>query len=287
VEAARTQVQRIVDGRLLDDMSAWIDAESRVFRPRSAAGRASVMSAVDRSGTAWAPTTDADIAFVSSAYDGAVLYADAWVGVLLSELESRRLLDHVVVVIFGDHGEALGEDGTFSHCCEAGDSVTHVPLIVRLPGGERGGRRVDALVELVDVMPTLLELAGASSPAGSQGTSLLPAMRGEPFPGRSVAWTAAADGMTMITGRTMEGRITYSGVPAWWPALPDLIESAALPGPGITTEGLTPEAASRLRQEMVRHLRSMKRTMPGPPAGLTSPELKEALGKHGYWNVGP
>ena len=115
-------------------------------------------------------------------YDAEVAYADSLVGRLRAILESRGLLDRTLLVATGDHGEGLGEHGEYFHGFFVYDSTVRVPLIVRLPEGRLGGRRVDAAVSHVDLRPTILDALGGPAPAvGAQptGRSLLPLMLGQ------------------------------------------------------------------------------------------------------------
>jgi arylsulfatase len=114
-----------------------------------------------------------------AAYDGGIHEFDAKFGRLLDELRTRELLDEAVVVVLADHGETMAErDFWFGHGV-LDRSVTHVPLIVRLPGGRRGGTRVVSPVQLVDVAPTLLDLVGLPHEREYfSGRSLRPALEG-------------------------------------------------------------------------------------------------------------
>ncbi len=110
-------------------------------------------------------------------YDAAVTMADAELGRLLDVFAARGLLDDTVVVVVGDHGEALGEGGVMGHSGFLRPEVLRVPLVIKEPGQAPG--RVEADVSLVDVAATLLERGGAVAPAGLHGRSLVPALRGE------------------------------------------------------------------------------------------------------------
>jgi len=106
-------------------------------------------------------------------YDGEVSAADAVVGRLLEILDRQGVYDRAAIVLVSDHGEGLGDHGEDEHGILLHREVLHVPLIVKLPGGRDAGRRLEAPVHLIDVAPTLLELAGL--PAGEElvGSSLL------------------------------------------------------------------------------------------------------------------
>lgn len=102
-------------------------------------------------------------------YAACVSYVDAMIGRLLDELDRLGLRERTIVVLWGDHGFKLGDLGMWcKHTNYEYD--TRVPLIVSAPGG-REGVKCDALVELVDIYPTLCELAGIGMPAHLEGSS--------------------------------------------------------------------------------------------------------------------
>ena len=109
------------------------------------------------------------------AYFACVSYVDALVGKLLDELDDLGLADDTVVVLWGDHGYKLGDYGNWNKWTNL-TIDTRVPLIVRAPGIQ-GGVQSDALVELIDIYPTLSELAGLEVPRHVQGTSFVPLLR--------------------------------------------------------------------------------------------------------------
>jgi arylsulfatase A-like enzyme/cytochrome c-type biogenesis protein CcmH/NrfG len=111
------------------------------------------------------------------AYDGEVAATDAQIGRLLEFLEASGRLDRTIVVVVGDHGESLGEHGEQQHGFFVYDAAVQIPLIVAGPGVP--ARTVTEQVRIVDVMPTLLDLAGADVPSDVQGASLMPLGRGE------------------------------------------------------------------------------------------------------------
>jgi arylsulfatase A-like enzyme len=121
-----------------------------------------------------------DLTFIrlQRSYAAAVSYLDTGLAVLLKELEERHLLDEVLLIVTTDHGLPLGEHGIVGLChAWLHDELAHLPLLVRLPKGEQAGRRVLALTQPVDLMPTLLDAFG-QPPAPTQGNSLLALARG-------------------------------------------------------------------------------------------------------------
>lgn len=119
-------------------------------------------------------------------YHASVSYVDAQVGRIMGELDSLGLAENTVVVFWSDHGYHLGENGQWgkSTCLEMG---TRTPLIIAAPGLKGNGRKSRALVEAVDIYPTLCELTGVPLADGLEGTSMAPLLAD---PAR--AWKAAA-----------------------------------------------------------------------------------------------
>jgi arylsulfatase A-like enzyme len=115
-------------------------------------------------------------------YDGEIAYADFHLGRLFSYLESSGLLDHTIVMITADHGEAFGEHGEYFHASRPYREQVHVPLIVRVPGIEP--RRVETPVGSLDIASTALAFAGVKIPASFQGLNLLQLARAQNPPSR-------------------------------------------------------------------------------------------------------
>ena len=97
------------------------------------------------------------------AYSACISYIDAQVGRVLNELEQQGLADNTVIVLFGDHGWQLGEHNEWCKFTNFEDA-THSPFMLRVPGVTDQGSRTKALVELIDIFPTLTELAGVETP---------------------------------------------------------------------------------------------------------------------------
>jgi len=92
---------------------------------------------------------------------------------LLNELDEQHIADHTVVVLWGDHGFHLGEQGLWTKANNY-ELATRVPLIICVPGLATADSASDAIVELVDVYPTLADICGLATPGGLEGTSLKP-----------------------------------------------------------------------------------------------------------------
>jgi arylsulfatase A-like enzyme len=108
-------------------------------------------------------------------YDGEIAANDYYLGEFLDLLRQRDLYEDTLVVILSDHGEFLGEDGRWNHTPPGLLEVIHVPLIFSYPRLWRQSERISAPVQILDVMPTILEMAGISTERLLlQGSSLLP-----------------------------------------------------------------------------------------------------------------
>ena len=112
-----------------------------------------------------------------AAYDEGLRRLDRAVATFLREVEARGLLKEAVVFLVSDHGEAFGEHGTLHHGRMLHDVLVHVPLLVAGEGFAKGAI-VDEPCSLLDVLPTVCELAGLPTPEGIDGRSLLPLARG-------------------------------------------------------------------------------------------------------------
>jgi arylsulfatase A-like enzyme/Flp pilus assembly protein TadD len=112
--------------------------------------------------------------YASFPYDGEIAYTDSIVGSLVEVLRRHGLYQNSVIAIAADHGEAFGEHGEERHGMFLYDETIHVPLLLKLPAGRLGGKRVEERVALAEVAPTLLEAAGIAAPATMQAQSLFP-----------------------------------------------------------------------------------------------------------------
>lgn len=146
------------------------------------------------------------------AYYAAVSMIDAQVGRLLEALKDNGVLDNTIVVLLGDHGWKLGEYGSW--CKHSNFEMdTNVPLIISGPGIS-GKMSTSSLAELVDVYPTLCDLAGLSKPDHLGGVSLLPVLNNAKSEVREVAISqfprtvklAGETKMTEVMGYTMRYR---------------------------------------------------------------------------------
>jgi tetratricopeptide (TPR) repeat protein len=111
-------------------------------------------------------------------YDGEVEHSDEIVGRLLEHLRAKQLYDQSAIVLLSDHGEGLGDHGEDEHGIFLYRETIRVPLIIKLPSSRAAAHRVAAPVQHVDLVPTLLDVAGAPAPEHLRGRSLKPLLDG-------------------------------------------------------------------------------------------------------------
>jgi arylsulfatase A-like enzyme len=129
-----------------------------------------------------APMEERDFEILTALYDASLAYLDARIAELLGWLEESGLLDQTMVIITADHGEELGEHQLMAHGYCLYDSVLHVPLIIHYPRGTTSPGRVPYQVQAVDLLPTVLTVAGDTASEAYrafQGNDLLSATRRE------------------------------------------------------------------------------------------------------------
>jgi arylsulfatase A-like enzyme len=170
---------------------ARIDRGSRPPFLGTAAGGAELMLVGDETegGTVPLPPELASLPF--DMYDSRVAFMDQQLSRLLSRLQEPDLERSTIVVLTSDHGELMGEHGLAGHAYLHEKNLL-VPLVIAAPDGLGAGRTVDEQVRGVDLLPTILDLAGLPSPGGLDGVSLVPAMRGRSGEVPPAAWSFSA-----------------------------------------------------------------------------------------------
>lgn len=115
-----------------------------------------------------------DIAHLEALYRGEIAFMDAYLGALIDRFEAGGWLDDTVLVFVSDHGEAFNEHGSLGHGNGLFESLMRVPVFLSVPHAIGAGVRSSVPFSLVDLAPTLLDLAGEPIPDGMQGRSVLP-----------------------------------------------------------------------------------------------------------------
>ncbi len=146
---------------------------------------------------------DGTVDYFEALYDSEIAYADAALAAFFDELDALGLRNEVTVVVLSDHGEEFLEHGRFAHT-QIYPEILRVPLVLVHPALE-SGRRIATPVRLVDVAPTLLELAELEAPAAVSGSSLAWALgAGEP-PEAGEAYSEM--GASRSLAGTVDGRL--------------------------------------------------------------------------------
>src|SRR5207248_145933 len=210
-------------------------------------------------------------------YDAEVAYADAMIGRGLDTLRAAGELDRTIVIVVGDHGEALGEHGEATHGLFAYDATLRVPLIVNAPGIPAGVVR--APVSHVDLVPTVLELLGIVVPSELDGRSLLSAADEGPRSSRALYFEALDANLTRgwapLTGVTVDGW-KYIDLP-----IPELYDLRHDPREVHNLAARDPERSRVLQARLTDIVRSRK-TVPEAVNAAMDAETSQRLASLGY-----
>lgn len=212
-------------------------------------------------------------------YDGEVAYLDRQVGRLLGFLESRGVLENTLVALVADHGESLGEHGVRYRHVGLHDTTTHVPLMIRWPGREQKGRRIEGLVQSVDLFPTLLK--AAKLPVPEQDGTDLRELTADGKRGRRAVFAEHAGKLGLMV-RTREHKYILSqGNTRFFPDGAELYDLQADPGETRNLVGQGLPAEQQLADLLKRWLAD-RRPSPGTKPREQSDEEKARLKALGY-----
>ncbi|MEP7008855.1 MAG: sulfatase-like hydrolase/transferase [Acidobacteriota bacterium] len=207
------------------------------------------------------PPTASDVEAFRARYDGEVRHSDAFVGHLVELLQTTGLEKDTIVLLTSDHGEELFDHGGFDHGETLYDEVLHVPMILWGPGRIPGAKIAQGPVGSIDILPTLVELAGGTTTGPNvppvQGESLVPLLLGKSAPpaGRLLF----AEGFTTAFHHTLD---TDASIPlaavreggselilhASNPESVELFDLTHDPAEAHNLAAERPEAVARLRQ---------------------------------------
>ncbi len=201
--------------------------------------------------------SDGELRTARHGYYAMVSEVDHHVGRILDCLDECGLTENTLVVFTSDHGEWLGEHLRYGKGFPAADCVSRVPLLIRYPEITHStGRQVRGLVEGVDIVPTLLDAAGIPVPYHVQGHSLLPAIEGRTFAGRSSALTEGT-GVRVLRTEQYRYLVRANGQEQLWDLqndpqeYQDVADNPAYAGP-----------LANLRHQLIQHLLDMERPIP-------------------------
>jgi arylsulfatase A-like enzyme/Tfp pilus assembly protein PilF len=227
------------------------------------------------------PPPDAAARAPGRPYDGEIAFVDQQLGRLLAALErTAGGRDRTIVLVTADHGEALGEHGEETHGVFLYDATLRVPWVMEGPGVSKG-TIAHTIARGVDVMPTLLDLAGVEIPGGLDGRSLAPAARGgtlgdEPAYAESLFARIQLGWSPLYAWRTSRWKVIDAPRPELYAIDRD---------PGETSNRAVAEGDTAAR--LLRQLRAVLE-VPTPEARVTPDRASaERLRALGYASGGP
>ena len=226
-----------------------------------------------------------DLQHTEDLYDGEILWTDYQLGLLFDALKVLGLWDDSLIVLFGDHGEEFQEHGSVHHTKTLYEEVLRVPLLVKLPGGRPADvrPRIDERVRLIDIAPTILEVAGLEPSPDMEGLSLLPSLEKREDDRDVFTHTRRhqANKISLLTG-DWKFIFTYAA----GRESVELFDLASDPLEQISIARFQPDLAKRLWQDAEGRFETMLRwnrehLAPTDPVVL-SPDQKEHLRTLGY-----
>lgn len=203
-------------------------------------------------------------------YDGEIAAADAAVGTLLEALKQQGIYNEALILLVSDHGEGLGDHGEDGHGIFLYREALQVPMLLKLPDGQRAGETVAAPAQLADVAPTLLRLTGRPVPEEMAGRSLL----GEDSPDRKIYAETFYPRLHMGWSELVslaDSRFHYIHGPT-----PELFDLAADPGETRNVLDQERRSAGTLRQALDAIPRELA------PPGQVDAETARKLNALGY-----
>jgi arylsulfatase A-like enzyme/Tfp pilus assembly protein PilF len=218
-------------------------------------------------------------------YDGEVAFADHCAGEVLSKLRELGLWDETVVVVTGDHGEMLGEHGELNHGFFIYEGALRVPLVVRVP--RAAPRQVELPVSLVDIVPTVVSLAGIPVPKEVQGIDLSPWLAGRGSGGGARPLYAETVTPTRYYGTSSLLGVIVDGWKYIETSRPELYDLRRDPAEAVNLLEREPARAASMGQTLVTILAAAGRAPgPAPESAALDEASRQRLAALGYLGHG-
>jgi arylsulfatase A-like enzyme/Tfp pilus assembly protein PilF len=217
--------------------------------------------------------------FADNLYAGEIAYTDHYIGQLLQKLKSLGIFDSSLIIITSDHGEMLAEHGEDEHGYFIYQSALKVPLIFKLPGRHRH-QRVNGLVALVDIIPTVCGLLGIAPPTPLHGRDLSPHLHNRSISSEERHVYAESLYPTKYGGNSLLGLVgrRYKYIQTTRPEIYDLQTDPAESDNLIETHSqLAAALREQLRQRLEQNVRKLKANAKFAPDDETIKRL-ESLG---------
>ena len=226
--------------------------------------------------------SEEDFGHIIACYDDAIKQADNFIGSLIAELKALSLYDKTVIILCSDHGEELGDRGTFNRFGNQNlyQEVVRVPLIIRYPGlsKARQGRRVSSLVGLVDIAPTALGLLGIPAKGNDlQGINLSILIESRPNKQKRkfIASESSRDKWALI--RSDGWKLVHS------PGNNELYDLNRDPGEQVNLSENKPQILADMLQEFIIWRQGHSDDSQADNRIEFDPKLIDNLRKSGYW----
>lgn len=147
---------------------------------------------------------------LNNTYSATLTMADKWFGKFINTLKENNMFDDTLIIFTTDHGHLLGEHGwTGKNVMHVYNELAHIPLMIHLPNSRHKGKRISAITQNIDLMPTILEFCSVSIPKSVKGYSLLPLMNKE----KDKIRNAALYGWFGRAVNIYDGKYTYFRAP--------------------------------------------------------------------------
>ena len=211
----------------------------------------------------------ADADYVRGLYRGEVSFMDRAVGRLVDGLEELGLWDQTTFVLTSDHGEEFWDHDGFEHGHTLYDELIRVPLILRQADGSEAGRRVSDQVRVLDVLPTLFDIAGLETPPTFAGRPLQPLLHGESEEPRIAFSEGTLYGSDRLSWRTERYHLLFDRSPTATRAL-ELYDWTADP----TEQNDLAPSQPKLTQSLFGDLRRFHDNLTARATQLSTPELQ-------------
>ncbi len=256
------------------------------YRPESFAAPKPGPADAEQTPAIFRDLTDREKQGIAAAYYTSTEFMDHNVGRVLAALEGAGLAERTLVIYTGDHGYMLGQHGRFEKHCSFEPAV-RAPLLMRWPGKIKPEQHTSALVEFIDIAPTILEGCGVKVPASVQGKSLVRLLEGATAEHRSQVVVEYSENeealirterwkLVYTTGKRLrqDGYATGKPLPGRTVRLYDLKEDPD----EMTDLSSRPEQAGRVRMLTKLLAEHMKRTARQPKRVPKTDDVHEVLG---------
>ena len=231
------------------------------------------------------PPSQEDIAYMKALHHGELAFVDAQIGRVVDALKELGLYDEAMIVVTADHGEEFWEHGGFEHGHTLYDELVKVPLVMKFPASQPAANAVvGTQVRMIDIMPTVFEVAGVDEPNTFAGKSLRPAIEGLETAGRPTLCESTLYGITKVAWRADRYKYIHDLDPAG-DGKHELYDWQADPGETNNLIDAQPALASQMRQQLFGAYNEMKlvtRTMSKQEVVNMSPDEIDKLRSLGY-----